>query len=45
MVPTRLDPRVGGEVPFDLGGLTSTGVVTELHAEPALRVRGALAHR
>ncbi|GAA2010669.1 SRPBCC domain-containing protein [Microbacterium ulmi] len=29
MVPTRLDPRVGGEVSFDLGDVTSTGVVTE----------------
>lgn len=28
MVPTRLDPRVGGEVSFDLGDVTSTGVVT-----------------
>ena len=28
MVPTRLDPRVGGEVQFDLGDLTSTGVIT-----------------
>lgn len=29
MVPTRLDPRVGGEVSFDLDGLTLTGVVTD----------------
>ena len=29
MVPTRLDPRVGGEVTFDLGDFTSTGVVTD----------------
>ena len=28
MVPTRLDPQIGGEVSFDLGGFTSTGVVT-----------------
>jgi uncharacterized protein YndB with AHSA1/START domain len=28
MVPTRLDPRVGGEVQFDLGDFTSTGVIT-----------------
>lgn len=28
MVPTRLDPQVGGEVVFDFGDLTSTGVVT-----------------
>ena len=28
MVPTRLDPRVGGEVSFDLGDFVSTGVVT-----------------
>lgn len=29
MVPTRLDPRIGGEVSFDLGGVRSTGVVTD----------------
>lgn len=29
MVPTRLDPRTGGEVSFDLGGFVSTGVVTD----------------
>jgi uncharacterized protein YndB with AHSA1/START domain len=29
MVPTRLDPRVGGEVSFDLGVVTSTGIVTD----------------
>lgn len=29
MVPTRLDPRVGGEVSFDLGEFISTGVVTD----------------
>ncbi len=29
MVPTRLDPQVGGEVSFDLGGFVSTGVVTD----------------
>ena len=29
MVPTRLDPRIGGEVSFDLGAFTSTGVVTD----------------
>lgn len=28
MGPTRLDPRVGGEVAFDLDEVTSTGVVT-----------------
>lgn len=28
MVPTRLDPQVGGQVSFDLDGLRSTGVVT-----------------
>jgi uncharacterized protein YndB with AHSA1/START domain len=28
MAPTRLDPRVGGEVSFDFGDLASTGVVT-----------------
>ncbi|RIJ68762.1 SRPBCC domain-containing protein [Nakamurella silvestris] len=28
MVPTRLDPRIGGQVVFDLGDFTSTGVVT-----------------
>ncbi|WP_350348906.1 SRPBCC domain-containing protein [Agromyces sp. G08B096] len=29
MVPARLDPRVGGEVSFDLGEMNSTGVVTD----------------
>ena len=29
MVPTRLDPHIGGEVSFDLGDFTSTGVVTD----------------
>jgi uncharacterized protein YndB with AHSA1/START domain len=29
MVPTKLDPQIGGEVSFDLGGFTSTGVVTD----------------
>lgn len=29
MVPTRLDPRVGGEVSFDLGDMSSTGVITD----------------
>lgn len=29
MVPTRLDPRVGGEVAFDLGDFESVGVVTD----------------
>lgn len=29
MVPTRLDPRTGGEVSFDLGEFESTGVVTD----------------
>lgn len=29
MVPTRLDPQVGGEVSFDLGEFRSTGVVTD----------------
>ena len=29
LVPTRLDPRVGGEIAFDLGDFTSTGVVTD----------------
>jgi uncharacterized protein YndB with AHSA1/START domain len=29
MVPTRLDPRIGGEVSFDLGELVSTGVITD----------------
>ncbi len=28
MVPTRLDPQIGGEVSFDHGGLRSTGVIT-----------------
>ena len=29
MVPTRLDPQIGGEVSFDLGGYRSIGVVTD----------------
>ncbi|MFT0846798.1 SRPBCC domain-containing protein [Actinomycetaceae bacterium L2_0104] len=29
MVPTRLDPRVGGNVSFDLGDFMSTGVVID----------------
>ena len=29
MVPTRLDPHIGGEVSFDLGDFRSTGVVTD----------------
>jgi uncharacterized protein YndB with AHSA1/START domain len=29
MVPTQLDPQIGGEVSFDLGGFRSTGVVTD----------------
>jgi uncharacterized protein YndB with AHSA1/START domain len=29
MVPARLDPRIGGEVSFDLGEFTSNGVVTD----------------
>jgi uncharacterized protein YndB with AHSA1/START domain len=29
MVPTHVDPRTGGEVSFDHGGLRSTGVVTD----------------
>lgn len=28
MVPTRLDPQIGGEVSFDVGGFRSVGVVT-----------------
>jgi uncharacterized protein YndB with AHSA1/START domain len=29
LAPTHLDPRIGGEVSFDLGDMTSTGVVTD----------------
>ncbi len=29
MVPTRLDPQIGGEVSFDLGAFRSTGVITD----------------
>ena len=29
MVPTRLDPQIGGEVSFDLGEFRSSGVVTD----------------
>ena len=35
MVPTRLDPRIDGEVSFDHGGFRSTGVVT--HYAPKRR--------
>ena len=35
MVPTRLDPQIGGEVSLDLGEFTSTGVVT--HYTPNVR--------
>jgi len=29
MVPTQLDPRIGGEVSFDLGGYVSRGAITD----------------
>lgn len=29
MVPTKLDPRIGGEVAFDLGDFWSKGIVTD----------------
>ena len=29
MVPTQVDPRVGGEVSFDLGGFVSVGRITD----------------
>ena len=29
MVPATLDPQIGGQVTFDLGGLVSIGVVTD----------------
>lgn len=29
MVPTRLDPQIGGEVSFDHGGFRSTGFITD----------------
>lgn len=29
MVPTRLEPWIGGEVTFDIDGFTTTGVVTD----------------
>lgn len=35
MAPARVDPRIGGEVVFDLGGFASTGVVTAY--EPNVR--------
>lgn len=43
MVPTQLDPQVGGAVSFDLGDFTSNGVITGYVLEPAVRLRGALA--
>ena len=38
MVPTRLDPQIGGEVSFDVGDFWSTGVVTD-YTRPSIRVR------
>lgn len=35
MVPTRLEPRIGGEVRFDVGAATPPGVVTDY--TPGLR--------
>lgn len=35
MVPTRLDPQVGGKVVFDMGDFTSTGTVTDYR--PSIR--------
>src|SRR6187200_3079862 len=35
MLPTRLDPRIGGEVSFDLDGSNLTGVITDY--EPNVR--------
>jgi uncharacterized protein YndB with AHSA1/START domain len=29
MVPTRLDPQIGGAVSFDVGGFSSHGIVTD----------------
>jgi uncharacterized protein YndB with AHSA1/START domain len=45
MVPTRLDPQVGGAVSFDLGDVTSVGVVTEHAPNRRFAIRGAVAHR
>ena len=43
MVPTRLDPQIGGEVSFDLGGFRSHWCRHRLHTEPAIRVRRTVA--
>jgi uncharacterized protein YndB with AHSA1/START domain len=29
MVPTRIDPQIGGEIAFDLGDFTSIGLITD----------------
>ena len=45
MVPTRLDPQIGGEVSFDLGDFWSTRRRHRLHTEPSIRVRRTVADR
>ena len=46
MVPTRLDPQIGGAVSFDVGKFWSHGIVTDYTPTQALRVRRTVAdHR
>ena len=44
MVPTRLDPQIGGEVSFDVGNFTSTASSPTTHP-PAIRLRRTVADR
>ena len=45
MVPTRLDPQIGGAVSFDVGGLLVARHRHRLHTHEALRVRRTVAGR
>ena len=45
MVPTRLDPQIGGEVSFDVGEFWSHWHRHRLHTHEALRVRRTVADR
>ena len=44
MVPTRLDPQIGGAVSFDVG-FWSHGIVTDYTPTRALRLRRTVADR
>ena len=39
MVPTRLDPQIGGAVSFDVGKFWSHGIVTDTHPRGASRTQ------